>query len=111
MKSITWCGDSLQRIREFPDEARQETGHQLRRVQSGREPDDWKPMTSVGAGVHEIRIHNDGEFRVLYVAKFAEAVYVLHAFQKKTRKTSQKDIDLSSNRYRAIVDERRRMQQ
>lgn len=62
MKSITWCGDSLQRIREFPDEARQEAGHQLRRVQRGREPEDWKPMTTVGSGVQEIRIHKDGEF-------------------------------------------------
>ena len=111
MKPITWCGDSLQRIREFPDEARQETGHQLRRVQRGREPEDWKPMTTVGAGVQEVRIHKDGEFRVLYVAKFAEAIYVLHAFRKKTRKTPEKDIDLASNRYRAIVDERRRKQQ
>lgn len=67
-------------------------------------------MATVGAGVQEIRIHKDGQFRVLYVAKFAQAVYVLHAFQKKTRKTSQKDIDLSSNRYRAVVEECRRKQ-
>lgn len=111
MKPITWCGDSLQRIREFPDGARHEAGHQLRRAQSGREPEDWKPMTSVGAGVREIRIHHDGEFRVLYVAKFAEAIYVLHAFQKKARKTPQRDIDRSAIRYRAVVDERRRKQQ
>ena len=68
-------------------------------------------MITVGAGVQEIRIHQNGEFRVLYVAKFAEAVYVLHAFQKKTRKTPQKDLDLSANRYRAVVDERRRKRQ
>jgi phage-related protein len=110
MKPITWCGDSLQRIREFPDGARSVAGHQLRRVQHGREPEDWKPMTTVGAGVHEIRIHKDGEFRVLYMAKFAEAIYVLHAFQKKARKMPQKDIDRSATRYRAIVDERRSKQ-
>lgn len=110
MKPITWCGDSLQRIREFSDGARREAGHQLGRVQHGREPEDWKPMTTVGAGAHEIRIHKDGEFRVLYVAKFAEAIYVLHAFQKKARKTPQKDIDRSATRYRAIVDERRSKQ-
>jgi phage-related protein len=110
VKPIIWCGDSLQRIRDFPAESRQEAGHQLRRVQSGREPEDWKPMAIVGAGVQELRIHKEGEFRVLYVAKFAQAVYVLHAFQKKTRKTSQKDIDLSSNRYRAVLEERRRKQ-
>jgi phage-related protein len=111
MKPIIWSGDSLQRIRDFPDEPRSKAGHQLNRVQRGREPEDWKPMTTVGAGAQEIRIHQDGEFRVIYVAKFAEAIYVLHAFQKKTRKTSQKDIDLSSNRYRIIVDERKRKQQ
>jgi len=111
MKPIIWCGDSLQRIRDFPDEARHKAGHQLNRVQHGRAPEDWKPMTTVGAGVQEIRIHQDGEYRVLYVAKFVEAVYVLHAFQKKTRKTPQKDLDLSGNRFRAVVDARRRKQQ
>jgi len=111
MKPIIWCGDSLRRIRDFPDEARHKAGHQLNRVQHGRDPEDWKPMTTVGAGVQEIRIHQDGEFRVLYVAKFAEAVYVLHAFQKKARKTPQKDLDLSGIRFRAVVDERRRKQQ
>jgi phage-related protein len=111
VKPIIWCGDSRQRVRDVPDEARQRAGHQLNRVQHGREPEDWKPMTTVGAGVQEIRIHQDGEFRVVYVAKFAEAIYVLHVFQKKTRKTPLKDIDLAANRYRAVVDERRRKQQ
>jgi phage-related protein len=110
MKQIIWCGDSRERIRDFPDEARHGAGHQLNRVQHGREPEDWKPMATVGAGVQEIRVHQDGEFRVLYVAKFVEAVYVLHAFQKKTRKTPQKDLELAGARYRAVVDERRRRQ-
>src|SRR5262245_18165006 len=105
MKSITWSGDSRERTREFPDEARHRAGHQINRVQHGREPEDWKPMSTVGSGVQEIRVHQDGEFRILYVAKFAEAIYVLHAFQKKTRKTPKKDLELSSTRYRAVVDE------
>jgi phage-related protein len=110
MKPIIWCGDSRERIREFPEESRHRAGHQLNRVQRGRDPDDWKPMQTVGAGVRELRIHIDGEFRVLYVAKFAEAVYVLHTFGKKTRKTSKQDIDLASARFRAVMEERRRQQ-
>ena len=108
MKLITWCGDSLERIREFSDEARRESGHQLNRVQHGREPEDWKPMTTVGSGVREFRIHAEGEYRVLFVAKFVESVYVLHAFAKKTRKTSKQDLDLATVRFRAVLAERRR---
>src|SRR5262245_51466717 len=108
MKPIIWCSDSRDRIREFPEESRQRAGHQLNRVQHGRDPNDWKPMQTVGAGVRELRIHVDGEFRVLYVAKFAEAVYVLHAFRKKTRKTSKQDIDVATARFRAVMEERRR---
>ena len=108
-KPLMWCGDSRERIREFPREARREAGLQLNRVQAGREPDDWKPMSTAGVGVREIRLHEGGEHRVLYVAKFAEAVYVLHAFEKKTRKTPDKDIDLAERRFRALVGERRRL--
>ena len=108
MKLITWCGDSLRRIREFPEEARHEAGHQLNRVQHGIDPEDWKPMPMVGLSVREIRIHEEGEYRVLYLAKFAEAVYVLHAFSKKTRKTPKRDIDLASERFRAVIEERKR---
>ncbi len=108
MKLITWCGDSLRRIREFPEEARHEAGHQLNRVQHGIDPEDWKPMPIVGLSVREIRIHEEGEYRVLYLAKFADAVYVLHAFGKKTRKTSKQGIDLSSERFRAVIEERKR---
>jgi len=108
MKLITWCGDSLERVRELPEEARRKSGHQLNRVQHGRDPEDWKPMTSVGAGVRELRLHAEGEHRVLYVATFAEAVYVLHAFTKKSRKTSKQDIDRAAARFRAVMEERRR---
>ena len=70
-------------------------------VQVGREPDDWKAMPSVGAGVCEIRVRDQaGQFRVVYVAGFRKAIYVLHAFQKKSRKTSSPDLKLARRRYR-----------
>ena len=106
-KPVTWLGDSLEAIKDFPQLARQRTGRQLARVQDGLEPESWKPMPSVGLGVNEIRIREGGAFRVIYVAKFPEAIYVLHAFQKKARKTPKADIDLAGTRYRAMVNERK----
>jgi phage-related protein len=91
----------------FPDEARREAGYQLGFVQLGFEPSDWKPMPSIGQGVREIRIHSEGEFRVLYIAKYEEAVYVLHAFQKKTRKTPKKDMDIAKTRIRELEREKK----
>jgi phage-related protein len=106
MKLVEWLGDSLARLREFPREAMREAGHQLERVQDGREPKDWKPMPSVGPGVHELRIRARGAFRVIYVAKWAEAIYVLHAFQKKSRSTALLDIELARSRFRNLVNTR-----
>jgi len=94
-KPLVWTGTSLDRLRGFPDAARREDGHQLHRVQLGLEPSDWKPMRAVGAGVVEIRIHERGEYRVLYVAKFPEAIYALHAFAKKTQQTRQAEIEVA----------------
>ena len=103
MKRIAFVGSALDDLREFPIGARREAGHQLDRVQRGLEPDDWKPMPSVGAGVHEIRVRDEaGAFRVIYVAAFAEAVYVLHAFQKKAQRTAKRDLDLAAARLRQI---------
>jgi phage-related protein len=103
MKPIIFLGDSLARLRDFPESARQDTGRELARVQEGRDPLDWKPMPSVGRGVREIRVSDrPGEFRVLYVARVENAIYVLHAFQKKTQKTAQRDLDLATTRYRQI---------
>ena len=97
----------MEDLRAFPLTARREAGHQLDQVQNGREPDDWKPMNTVGQGVKEIRIRDEaGAFRVLYAAKFAEAVYVLHCFQKKTEKTSKADLELAAKRYRELMKER-----
>lgn len=102
MKQISFLGDSLSRLRDFPDDARSTAGHQLSEIQNGRDPDDWKPMKSIGPGVREIRIREkSGAFRVIYLATLRDDVLVLHAFQKKTQATAQKDIDLATNRLRA----------
>ncbi len=102
MKDAFFLGSSLADLRDFPAEARNEAGFQLRRVQSGLDPENWKPMQGIGAGVREIRIHEKGAFRVIYLATRPEGVYVLHCFQKKTQKTSQQDINMARQRYRLI---------
>lgn len=108
VKPVTWLGDSRDRVREFTDAARGVAGFELWEVQQGKEPSDYKPMPSVGLGVKEIRIRDEsGAYRVVYVARFSEAVYVLHAFQKKARKTPKPDIDLARRRFRDLVLERR----
>ena len=108
-KRVEWLGDSLRQIREFPDEAKREAGYQLERVQAGKDTEDWRPMPSVGLGVNEIRVREGGgAFRVIYVAKFVQVVYVLHAFQKKARKTPKQDIELARQRFRELVQERKR---
>ncbi len=102
MKSLKFVGSSLDDLRNFPDEARRAAGFDLHAIQAGLEPSDWRAMPIVGSGAKEIRIHILGEWRVIFVAKFQEAVYVLHAFQKKTRKTTRQDIDVARKRYRQI---------
>lgn len=107
-KPIAFLGSALADLRAFPAEARRQAGYQLDRVQNGLEPDDWKPMAGIGAGVHEIRIRAaNGAFRVIYVAKFAEAVFVLHCFQKKSQRTSRKDIALAAKRYMELLKDRK----
>jgi phage-related protein len=104
MKPVSFVGSALDELRDFPVGARREAGHQLDRVQRGLDPDDWKPMTSIGSGVREIRIRDEaGAFRVIYIATRADAVYVLHAFQKKTQQTAQRDLDLAAARLRQIT--------
>ena len=105
-KPIFWLGSSLDDVRAFPEDARRAAGYQLGRVQQGLAPTDWKPMTTVGAGVVEIRVHTKVEHRVFYVAKFEEAVYVIHAFEKQTRKTSASDIALAQRRFADLVQRR-----
>ena len=106
MKIIEWVGGVYKDLCSFPNNAKQEAGYQLHIVQTGENPTDWRPMQNIGQGVREIRINEDGAFRIIYIAKFEEAVYVLHAFQKKTQKTPKKDIDLAHKRYQTIVEER-----
>lgn len=106
-KPIIWIGSSLEDIRAFPEDARRHAGHCLHLVQHGLEPPDWKPMTSVGPGVYEVRIHTRVEHRVFYVAKFTEGIYVLHAFEKRTRRTPKSDIDLARDRFSQLIRERR----
>src|SRR5437764_7824312 len=104
LKPITFCGDSLSALQAFPDTARQEAGFQLYRVQRRLDPADWKPMATIGRGVREIRIRDEaGPYRVIYIATFTEAVYVLHAFQKKTQRTAKRDGDLAASRLRDLA--------
>ncbi len=106
MKSVIWLGSSLADVRSFSAEARRAVGYQLYKVQVGLEPSDWKPLSSVGSSVIEIRVHAETEYRVIYIAKFAEAVYVLHGFRKKTRRTSKRDLTITAERLRALNYER-----
>lgn len=105
-KPLHFIGSSLEDLRAFPDEARRDAGFNLNFVQRGLEPSDWKPIKTVGAGVNELRVRDrSGAFRVIYLATRPEAVYVLHCFQKKTRKTRKADIELAARRLHQIGDE------
>ena len=104
MKPVHFVGSSREDLRDLPADARETAGHQLFKVQQGKEPDDWKPMPTVGVGVNEIRIQDEsGAYRVLYVAKFEEAVYVLHVFEKRSQKTQKSDIRLAKGRYADLL--------
>ncbi len=107
MKPIAFLGGSLDDLRGFPADARRQAGYQLDRVQRGHDPDDWRPMQSIGSGAREIRVRDAaGAFRVIYVAAFADAIYVVHAFQKKTRQTAKRDVDLATSRLRELIARR-----
>ena len=109
IKPVEFLGTSLEDLRAFPRGARREAGFQIDRVQHGREPFDWKPMGAVAQGVREIRLRDEsGAYRILYLAKFDEAVYVIHCFRKKTKKTSADDIGLARLRYKELMDRVRR---
>jgi phage-related protein len=102
-KPVTFHGDSLDRLRDFPQDARREAGYELHQVQKGANPTDWKPMPTVGSGVREIRIRGaSGAYRVIYIAAFADAIHVLHAFQKKSQKTALRDLDIASARLKEL---------
>ena len=104
MKEVEFLGDSLKVISGFPKDARQTAGRQLAKVQNGSPPDNYKSMPEVGKGVEEIRIRDEsGIYRVMYTARLADAVYVLHAFQKKTMQTSKRDMEIARQRFRRLM--------
>jgi phage-related protein len=106
MKPVAFCGDSLSRLRQFPESARHDSGYQLELVQRGEQPKDFKPMPSIGKGVEELRVWDvSGTYRVIYIARLADAIYVLHAFQKKTRATSRRDIAIAKKRFNELMGE------
>lgn len=108
MKPLRFLGDALKHLREFPAQVRQNAGLELYKVQRGQQPTDFKPMSSIGKGVEEIRIRDEsGAYRVIYVARFEEAVFVLHVFQKKTQTTAKRDIDLARARFDQLVRDRK----
>jgi phage-related protein len=102
MKALKFIGSSLDDLRNFPDKARRAAGFELRALQNNLEPSDWQSVQSVGPGASEIRLHALGEWRIIYVARIKDAIYVLHAFQKKSQKTSRNDIELARKRYKQI---------
>ena len=105
MRVLKFVGSSQEDLVNFPRDARRECGRELDRVQRGLMPTDFKPMLNVGKGVYEIRVHVLGEWRVLYVARRGDAVYVLHAFQKKSPKTAKPDIELAIRRYKQMEND------
>lgn len=107
MKPIVWLGNSLTCLRSFEIKARRQIGYNLDKLQHNQEPYDWKPILEVGCGVREIRVHAGKEYRVIYVTKVADAIYVLHAFIKKTQQISKRDIDIIRQRYAEIKALRR----
>jgi phage-related protein len=107
-KPVVFLGSSLEVLRALPVDARREAGYQIDKIQRGVSPDSWKPVPTIGAGVQEIRISDvSGQFRVFYVAKFTEAVYILHCFHKKTQKIPKKHLELAADRYRELLNERK----
>jgi phage-related protein len=104
MKDVEFLGDSLKAIGSFPKSARQDAGRQLRKVQEGNLPDSFKPMPEIGKGVEEIRVRDEsGIYRVIYTARLADAIYVLHAFQKKTMQTSKQDMEIAKRRFKQLM--------
>lgn len=109
-KDLDWRGTTLEDIKMFPNEVKKDIGFELHKIQNGHNLTHYKAVNRWGSGVIEVKIKgNDGEYRVVYVAKFVEAIYVIHAFQKKTQQTSPKDVNIIIERYKAVIEERRKL--
>jgi phage-related protein len=112
LKQIVFKGTSLDDLREFPEDARREAGHQLNTIQHGLNPDDYDPMPEIGQGAVEIRVKDrNGIYRVFYVAKFSNAIYVLHAFKKTTQQTSKRDIEIGRKQYAEVLKEQKELKE
>jgi phage-related protein len=109
IKPVEWLGDSRKTLKQFPATVQRRAGFELRNVQQGVRATDSKMMPSVGSGVEEIRVWDEsGTYRVIHLAKFVEAVYVLHVFQKKTQQTSQRDVEVARVRLNQLIRERKK---
>ncbi|MGH8163807.1 MAG: type II toxin-antitoxin system RelE/ParE family toxin [Rhodanobacteraceae bacterium] len=107
MKPIRFAGDALAELRAFPQAIRQDAGYQLHKVQCGEQPADFKPMPAIGPGVEELRVRDASRaYRIIYTARLADAVYVLHAFQKKTQRIARADLELAQQRFAQVKRER-----
>lgn len=108
LKPIVWIGSSFDDLRSFPEDIRKTAGFQLHRLQAGLEAADWKPMPEIGRGVEEVRLrYESGAYRIIYIARYANAVYVPHCFNKKTKRTSEHDKHIAKVRYRTALQEDR----
>lgn len=108
LKAIRWLGDSLNELRTWPKSATEDAGQELLSVQRGRDPSDWKPLPSIGVGVREIRVaQSESQYRVIYIAKFPEAIFVLHAFEKKTRRMPIRDMEIAKKQYKSLLNTRK----
>ena len=107
LRRLVFWGPAYREMVALPPGAQSRAGFQLKQIQQGDEPEDWKPMKTIGPGVNEIRIRDQtGAYRVIYIAKFEEAVYVLRCFEKKSQKTSRLDLEIATARYRELVRRR-----
>ena len=102
MRTVVFEGNTLEIIRQLPDDARQRTGYEIDRVQRDIEPENWKPFSAVGQGVREIRVQVGKQYRIMYIAKFENKIHILHVFEKKTQKTRSSDIQIAKNRLKAV---------
>lgn len=103
MRKVVFEGNTLKTIRQLPDDVRHRSGYEIDRIQRGKEPENWKPFSTIGQGAREIRIQVDRQYRIIYIAKFEDKVHVLHVFEKKTQKTRKSDIEIAKNRLKEVI--------